>query len=241
MKRKLLWMPIALITFLLGLLPIPLFDSGLSDCVIPMRPVPVVDYLDCKPSRIFPGHSIRIAELKGRRGYFPRGTYGAIATPETMNEWYGKHLKAMREPTLLKESNPGAEVYRFLWLRTFDDPMAVRVERIGSNMNLFVRRLSGSGGYDPGELIFKGSMELDQARWCTFMAKLERANYWNEPLDKDYDSGNDGAQWILEGVREGRYHVVDRWSPRSGEFREVCIYLLELAGVETAKLGDELY
>jgi hypothetical protein len=119
--------------------------------------------------------------------------------------------------------------------------MAVRVERTGSAMNLFVRRLSGSGGYDPGELIFKGSMELDLARWCTFMAKLERANFWNEPLDKDYDSGNDGAQWILEGVREGRYHVVDRWSPRSGEFREACIYLLELAGVETAKLGSELY
>ena len=242
MKRKLLWMPIALVTFFFGLLLIPQFNSGLDDSVFHVGPVAVVDHLDCKPSRIFPGHSANIAELaKGRGGYFPRGTYGAgPESPESMNQSYGKYLKAMREPTLWKEPSPGTEVYRFLWLRSFDAPMVVRVERTGSNMQLFSRRLSGSGGYDPGELIYKGSTALDQAKWCSFMAKLERANYWNEPLTQD-DRGPDGAEWVLEGVRDGRYHVVDRWSPEDGDFREACLYLLDLAGIDTGKLGNELY
>jgi hypothetical protein len=118
--------------------------------------------------------------------------------------------------------------------------MAVRIERNGSAMKLFFKELDGSGGYEPGKLIETKALKIDESEWCGFMAILERANYWNQTLEKD-DSGNDGAQWILEGVRENRYNAVDRWSPRDGDFRDACIYLLELAGVETATLGDELY
>jgi hypothetical protein len=25
--------------------------------------------------------------------------------------------------------------------------------------------------------------------------------------------GLDGAQWIIEGIKGGEYHVIDRWSP----------------------------
>ena len=52
---------------------------------------------------------------------------------------------------------------------------------------------------------------------------------------------NTWREWILEGVSEGRYHAVDRWTPRDGDFREACIYLLELAGVETDTLGNDFY
>ena len=32
--------------------------------------------------------------------------------------------------------------------------------------------------------------------------------------------------WIMEGYREGRYHVVDRKSPDPGAYRDACMYLL---------------
>ncbi len=41
----------------------------------------------------------------------------------------------------------------------------------------------------------------------------------------------DGSQWVLEGVRDGRYHVVDRWSPESGLYRETCLILLRFSEI----------
>jgi hypothetical protein len=42
----------------------------------------------------------------------------------------------------------------------------------------------------------------------------------------------DGAQWVLEGVRLGTYHVVDRWSSRGIPYRGAVLRLLELAEIE---------
>ena len=243
MKRMVSWMPVAIVTFFIGALLTPVM-SGLSDCVVHFEPPRKIafDNFACEPSNNFPGRSIRLTNLSvSSSGYFPRGTYayGWRDREAFMNEWYGKHLKVMREPSMLDQLRP-EEVYRFLWLRSFDNPIAVRVERSDRGINLFMKELSGSGGYDPGEIILNRFIALDQREWCGFMEKLEQADYWNLPLE-EHDDGNDGAQWILEGVREGRYHAVDRWSPRDGEFREACIYLLELAQVDTGKLGDDLY
>ena len=54
------------------------------------------------------------------------------------------------------------------------------------------------------------------------------------------DRGVDGAQWIIEGVRNGTYHVVDRWSPREGQVRALGLFMVtELAKMKFA--ADELY
>ena len=42
----------------------------------------------------------------------------------------------------------------------------------------------------------------------------------------------DGAQWVLEGTRNGRYHVVDRWSPTGTEYEQLCKFLMELSPVK---------
>lgn len=42
--------------------------------------------------------------------------------------------------------------------------------------------------------------------------------------------GDDGAQWIVEGVRSKRYHVIDRWSPKDN-YRLACLYLLKLSRI----------
>ena len=245
MRRKLLWMPVAVVTVMLGtaLLMLPHFrPSGLSNCVIDLKPIKV-DHVDCGSYPQFPGRAVAIAKVQpGLTGYFPQGmyAYGWRDRETFMNEWYGKHLKAMREPSLLEESRSDTDVYRFLWLRTFHNPMAVRVERSGSAMKLYLKELSGSGGYDPGELIVSKQIDLDQSQWCGFMSRLEQSNYWNRPLEEE-NGGLDGAQWILEGASQRRYHAVDRWTPRDGDYREACMYLLELAGVDTAKMGTDFY
>ncbi len=50
----------------------------------------------------------------------------------------------------------------------------------------------------------------------------------------------DGAQWVMEGWKEGKYRLVRRYSPNEGEFRELCVIFLLLAGLYPSK-GQEIY
>jgi hypothetical protein len=231
-----------LLTFVLGsgaVLFWLFYQTGKVAEVAP--PAPLAS--DCAKPRNFPALSRRISELKkGKSGYFPRGDFsnGWAGAEDFMNDWYGKHLQAMNEKSLL-DAPAGQEVYRFLWLRTFHHPISVRVERSQNEIKLFTKEVNGAGGYEPREVLRDESRKLDQTEWCEFLKLLRQADYWNLPTDGDDDLGNDGAQWILEGIKENRYHVVDRWSPTKSEYREACLYLLRLSGVEIDKLGDDLY
>jgi len=42
--------------------------------------------------------------------------------------------------------------------------------------------------------------------------------------------GNDGSEWIIEGVKNKKYHMVTRWTP-SGNFRSVGEYLISISRV----------
>jgi len=35
--------------------------------------------------------------------------------------------------------------------------------------------------------------------------------------------GLDGVQWIIEGVKNGNYHIVDHWAPRAGKYWKYSI------------------
>jgi hypothetical protein len=45
---------------------------------------------------------------------------------------------------------------------------------------------------------------------------VDEVGFWKAPNPVDDHPGMDGAQWIIEGVKGGKYHVVDRWMPKSG-------------------------
>jgi hypothetical protein len=144
------------------------------------------------------------------------------------NEWYSKHLKALNEPAL--PSIGGAnETYRFLWLRSFHHPIAIRAWRTGEERNMVFKELDGAGGYGPGKLIANETRRLTANEWDEFIDLLQKASYWQLPTESK-DSGLDGAQWVLEGKKDEQYHIVDRWSPRSGSYLEACSYLLKLSG-----------
>ena len=150
------------------------------------------------------------------------------------NEWYSKYLKAMDVSSLnsIAESD---ETYRFLWLRTFHHPIAIRVWRKGEERNMVFKELDGAGGYDPGKLIANRTRRLTTDEWDKFIKLLQQASYWQLPKESK-NGGRDGAQWILEGKKDEQYHVVDRWSPEGGSYREACLYLLKLSGQKQKEL-----
>lgn len=144
--------------------------------------------------------------------------------------WYSEHLYAMKEP-LLFNKNLNKEVYRFTWLRTFHNPIAIRIENIGKNYKLTWKLCDGAGGYEPGKLTINKSVEINPDKWDMFKSKLDSLDYWNMNLGR-MSIGTDGSEWILEGVNKEKYNVVTIWSPSKGNFYDACNYLLSLTDLE---------
>lgn len=240
MKKYSFWIIIALFSFSVGLCAVLAWLYYGQKEIADIEPVPLFDS-SCVKSKSFPGLSKEISKLqKGKSGYFPKGTWKSYDTADlSMNEWYGKFLKAMDETSLLDISD-NTEVYRFLWLRSFHHPIFVRIERNGNSIQLFSKELDGGGGYDPGNILKTVNKNLDESQWCEFLSLLEKSEFWKVSSEKEV-MVNDGAQWILEGVKDSRYHIVDRNPPDNYEYQEACIYLLKLSGIDVDRLKEDLY
>lgn len=105
---------------------------------------------------------------------------------------------------------------------------------------MVLKRLNGRGGYDPGTVDLYWARSLSENDWDAFMLHLEHSAYWLMPPENDR-GWEDGAQWIMEGYREGRYHVVDRQSPDAGAYRDACLYLLRQSGLLAEIPANEVY
>lgn len=162
----------------------------------------------------------------------------AACFPQGGDGWgYSKFLQAMQEPTLFERPlGKDVEQYRFLWLRTFHKPIAVRIWKDGAGSHLRVVRLSGKGGYKTGQLELDQSFAVTNEQWTEFTNLIEQASFWDAPMKETDVIGADGAQWVLEGGAGERYHVVDRWCPLdrvanrpTADFVACCRYLLALS------------
>lgn len=157
--------------------------------------------------------------------------------PPTFNafrrEWYGKHLSAMGEPSLVEIASRGDAAARFLWLRTFHQPIVVRVQAADDAFRLVATRLSGMGGYAPGVVESRTERVLSANEWRRLEEALRDAAFEAIPAELN-TLGADGAQWIIERAKDGVYRVVDRWSPEptgaDAAFRAACDTFLDLAG-----------
>jgi hypothetical protein len=175
--------------------------------------------------------------------YFPSGSLDdSPRGDQFVYEWYSKQLKALDEPSLWALSKTQKEQsYRFLWLRTFHHPIAIRVDlNADGTSRLTTKMASGAGGYDPGHLLQNDTSILTKEHTDLFLGKIQENKFWElAPLDKSR-MGLDGAEWIIEGVKDGNYRVVDRWSPDEGPVRVIGLYMLkELAKVKI--LAKETY
>ena len=144
--------------------------------------------------------------------------------------WYSKHLFALKEPLLfnilLKK-----ETYRFTWLRTFNNPIAIRIEKNKNECRVFWKVSNGAGGYEPGKLKINKSKKVNINQWNEFKKLLETCNFWNLELGRN-SSGFDGSEWILEGNDLVKYRVVTDWSPNDGAYFDACNYLIELTNLK---------
>jgi hypothetical protein len=155
------------------------------------------------------------------------------------NSWYSKMLFAMKEP-VLKNYNGDKEVYRFTWLRTFNHPVSVRLEKQGDIIKLFSKVCDGAGGYEPGKIIFDTTINLTQKQVDTTNLKLDNARFWTLQTESRDTNGMDGSEWIIEVYKNGKYHMVVRWTPEKGtEFREIGEYLFSISQIRNEMTGRD--
>jgi len=183
--------------------------------------------------------------LFAQETYFPKGTLSSNARSDLfLAKWYSAQLKALDEPSFPElAKNSSLQAYRFTWLRTFHHPVAIRVEmKVDGTAVLSLKVASGAGGYEPGKLIQNTSRQLTRDEATKFLDKVEEANWWSLRAYEE-DPPNvyhlDGSHWIIEGIKDGDYHVVDRWSPRKGSVRELGLIALEFAQMNVP--NNELY
>jgi hypothetical protein len=113
--------------------------------------------------------------------------------PQTLRD-YVKLLNALREPNLCDTHWKNGQGFRFIWSRTFHNPMLVSLEIHQDGTGLVhYKRLSGQGGFDLGHLT---------------MDRTRRASI----ADVTPETGLDGAMWVMEGIKDGKCRIVERWS-----------------------------
>ena len=153
-----------------------------------------------------------------------RGT--AQTSPDVARQ-YARYLGELHEPDLRAPRDTG-EMYRALWLRSFHEPVSVRIFSKGEKY--VVVTVQGSR---------RDSTELAARAWNTLHLRNAMRDFWTtEPIPlPDGVIGADGARWILEGRHGRQYHVVDWWSPQEraegveGGYRRLFLEILSLGSV----------
>jgi hypothetical protein len=114
----------------------------------------------------------------------------------------------------LSQNDKRATAYRFLWLRTFHHPIALRVVIAPDGTADLIAKVSdGAGGYGPPPLIENQTKKLSGTEVADLLEQVNHANFWKLPTEEKRSLLSfemDGARWILEAVQDGNYHVVDK-------------------------------
>jgi hypothetical protein len=140
-------------------------------------------------------------------------------------------LTAMSEPSLLEMSQQKALTsFRFTWLPAWDRPISVRVIlKADGTSDLKAKSVQGSY-WKPGKLDLAKDVALTNQQTAELLGLIEAAGFWTLP-SRVPTSGRDGADWLFEGVKDGRYHLTERWSPNPGNYRNLGLFLIKLSGL----------
>jgi hypothetical protein len=83
----------------------------------------------------------------------------------------------------------------------------------------------------PGALLLHDKREVTSDEWNGVLQAVDQAAFWNMPIQK-WVGGTDGSYWIIEGLKDGKYHMVVKFSPQKGD----SLYLLGKALIKASEV-----
>jgi hypothetical protein len=159
------------------------------------------------------------------------------STITSVNYKIGGWCNLFNEPSFLEYSKDSSlYAYRFIWIRSFHVPISFRltINPYGSGL-LIVKKGNKIASQWDG-LALDSCIALNSKQVTEITNKINNTAFWN---DNSVSSGIqlDGSIWILEGVKGGRYHSVEKESPPNNPFKELCFSLLNYSGMS----GEKIY
>ncbi|MFY9559591.1 MAG: hypothetical protein WAQ52_05090 [Terriglobales bacterium] len=174
--------------------------------------------------------------------YFPPRTfYGDFATLDAgVIRWYSACLSMLREPSLWAASKDSRrQTYRFLWLRTWDQPISIRIDRNADGSGTLTLKVATSSvGCEANKLQTSRTKNLTKEEFASVVDQFTTSGFWTA-APTEHSSGKDGADWVLEGAMDGQFHAVKRWSPQKGSVRQLALLILRLSDFRVAE--DRVY
>jgi hypothetical protein len=92
------------------------------------------------------------------------------------------------------------DAFRFLWLRTWGRPIAIRVHRSANGASVVAVELDGAGRYEAGKVCRRIERKLTDAESTAITSAVREVGFWALPTQID-DNELDGAEWIFEACR----------------------------------------
>lgn len=137
---------------------------------------------------------------------------------------YSKTLTDIGQPLLCSQPIPtDKEWYRFMWMPTFDHPAFLRVDIDSEGSGTLLTQVwRGAGGYEWGKSA-KQARKLTTDEESDLFLTLADIGFWTLPSQVEYPPNEvvlDGTDWLIEGVKDGKCHVVTRYSTPLTEFFE---------------------
>lgn len=169
--------------------------------------------------------------------YFPVGLFSRY--PELSDweaRWYASELRQLQEPSLLAGKNRRSySVYRFLLVPSFSPSLVIRlVVNPDGTGTLATKLRTNIRGEDENALV-EQTLAVSSEQVNDFLNLLHEADFWSLPTAKS-THGWDGEEWLLEGKRNDKYHVVDRWSGAlEATYSRACNYLQELSPLKVER------
>jgi len=165
--------------------------------------------------------------------YFPIGAFEQNPQLSRRKEnWYSQFLFVMGEPSLLALSKTAdTKVYRFLLIlnhRALSFRLTVNADGSGSlTTKAVVVQTKG-----PDSFQTKVAIPVSKDQVADFLNLLKKIQFWSaepERLMEDNRYKMDNGEWVLEGVSNHQYHVIDRWAPEDSDFTRTSLFLMQLA------------
>ncbi len=149
---------------------------------------------------------------------------------------HSSYLRAMGEPSL--SCGTTDNTYRFTWLRSFHNPISVRVTQNGHRFIMVATELSNTDGNGPRKVARQKKVILTSTQFLKIQEAIKETKFWGLRTN-DNKMGTDGSTWILEASESKRYHFVTRWSPERGPVRSIGMLFIQVTGWNFA--NDPIY
>lgn len=149
------------------------------------------------------------------------------------NESYSHRLVALREPALWDWADVHnlSEAYRFTYLPAFEQAITIRLWYDGHHPQASAKRSLGHIGWIPGPPGQETRWLLPHHQWDKLLDAIRTYRFWESATWNTVPQGHivlDGASWVFEGWREGRYHVLTDDTPNEGQAFEVGVLCFKM-------------